>query len=75
MSFDIPLEALGGDDGTIDTAMVLGDFIAPIDWAPDIGHGTIEPFNDAPWLSEDPADRQSPPGNHQAIDVTLGGPT
>ena len=42
--------------GRIDTAMVLGDFSAPNDWAPDIGHGTIQPFNDAPWLSEEPAD-------------------
>ena len=25
---------------------------APSDWAPDEGHGTIEPFIDAPWLSE-----------------------
>ncbi len=72
MSFDIPLEALGGDDGTIDTAMVLGDFFAPSDWAPDIGHGTIEPFSDVSWLSEDPADGTIPAGGNQAVKVTLG---
>ena len=72
--FDIPLEALGGDDGAIDTALVLGDFFEPLDWAPDIGHGSIEPFSDAPWLSETPADGQIAVGGHQAIDVALGGP-
>ena len=29
MAFDVPIEALGGDDGRIATAMVLGDFSAP----------------------------------------------
>jgi hypothetical protein len=47
----VPLEALGGDDGNINVATVLGDFFQPTDWAPDIGHGTIQPFSDAPWLS------------------------
>ena len=39
---------LGGDDGFVNTAMVIGDFFQPTDWAPDEGHGTIEPFGDAP---------------------------
>ena len=48
--FDIPLEALGGDDGSINTAHGRRP-PGPSDWAPDVGHGTIEPFCDAPWLS------------------------
>src|SRR4029077_19972033 len=63
-----------GDDGNINVATVLGDFDQPTDWAPDIGHGTIQPFSDAPWLSEDPAEGSLEPGNDQPIDVTLGSP-
>ena len=36
--------------------MVLGDFNGPTDWAPDIGHGTIEPFSDVSWLYARPGD-------------------
>ena len=54
ISFDIPLEALGGDDGFINTAMVVGLHRARPTGRPDDGHGTIEPFSDAPWLSETP---------------------
>ena len=71
--FDIPLEAIGGDDGSIATAMVLGDFSAPMDWAPDEGHGTIQPFSDVPWIVPDPAAGQIEPGASQVMNVTLGG--
>ena len=52
IAFDMPLEALGGDDGSINTAMVTGQF-GPSDWAPDEGHGTIEPFVDCPVAQRD----------------------
>ena len=36
----------------MDVDMVLGDLNAPMDYVPDVGHGTIQPFTDLPWLSE-----------------------
>ena len=71
--FDIPLDAIGGDDGNINTAMVLGDFFQPMDWAPDVGHGTIEPFSDVPWIVEDPESGTVAPAGSQVTQVTLGG--
>ncbi|HEV8420719.1 MAG TPA: carboxypeptidase-like regulatory domain-containing protein, partial [Actinomycetota bacterium] len=73
VTFDIPLEAVGGDDGSIDTAMVLGDFFQPTDWAPDEGHGTIQPFSDVPWMSEAPESGGIRPGRSQDVALTLGG--
>jgi subtilisin family serine protease len=72
VSFDVPLEAIGGDDGSIDVAMVLGDFFQPTDWAPDVGHGTIQPFVDLPWIAEEPESGTIPPGGSQDVAVTLG---
>ena len=40
----------------------------PSDWAPDEGHGTIEPFSDAPWLSETPESGTIAPGGSQVVD-------
>jgi subtilisin family serine protease len=74
MVVDIPLEALGGDDGRIATAMVLGDFQSPSDWAPDVGHGTIEPFTDASWLSPAPTSGEIAAGESAVVTVTLGAP-
>jgi len=74
-SFDLPLEALGGDDGFINVAGILGTQESPTDWAPDSGHGTITPFVDLPWLSESPESGSVAVGGHTAIDLTLGGPT
>ena len=71
VAFDMPLDALGGDDGFINTAMVVGEF-GPSDWAPDIGHGTIEPFSDAPWLSETPDSGIVAAGDSQVVTVNLG---
>ncbi len=71
--FDIPLDAIGGDDGNINTAMVLGDFNFPYDWAPDEGHGTIEPFSDLPWIVTEPESGTVAPGDSQVAQVTLGG--
>jgi subtilisin family serine protease len=74
VTFDIPLEAVGGDDGSIDTAMVLGDFFQPTDWAPDEGHGTIQPFSDVPWMSETPESGGVRAGRSQDVALLLGGP-
>ena len=72
--FDIPVGLLGGDDGFIDLDMVMGDFNQPTDWAADIGHGTIQPFRDAPWMSETPDAGTLAPGDSPTVTVTLGGP-
>ncbi len=71
--FDVPLGLLGGDDGFIDVDMVMGDFDQPSDWAADIGHGTIQPFRDAPWMSESPENGVIAPGESTTVTVTLGG--
>ncbi len=70
--FDIPLPAIGGDDGFINTAMVVGQ-LGPSDWAPDIGHGTIQPFSDVPWLSETPDAGDVAVGANQVVAVHLNG--
>ncbi|MBA2489140.1 MAG: carboxypeptidase regulatory-like domain-containing protein, partial [Chloroflexi bacterium] len=74
VAFDVPLEALGADDGSVDVAMILGDFNAPTDLAPDAGHGTIEPFADAPWIDLRPAQSRLAPGARQRLTLSLGGP-
>jgi carboxypeptidase family protein len=74
LMFDIPLQAIGGDDGFIDTAMVVGNFDQPTDWAPDVGHGTIEPFTDVPWLRESPDAGEVPAGETRDIVLSLGTP-
>lgn len=73
IGFDIPLGAIG-DDGFVNTALVTGDFFQPTDWAPDVGHGVIEPFSDAPWIAATPDGGVVPPGESQEVTVTLGGP-
>ena len=73
IGFDVPLEAIGGDDGFVNTALVTGDFFQPTDWAPDEGHGTIEPFSDAPWVAEAPESGTVAAGDSVDVTVTLGG--
>ncbi|MDH3680037.1 MAG: carboxypeptidase regulatory-like domain-containing protein [Acidimicrobiia bacterium] len=72
--FDLPLEALGGDDGAINVASVLGDFFGPTDWAPDAGHGELLPFRDTPWMTPQPATGTTPAGGSTEVTLTLGGP-
>lgn len=71
ISFDMPLDALGGDDGFINTAMVVGSK-GPSDWAPDDGHGTIEPFGDVSWLSETPESDVIASGQSEVVALHLG---
>jgi subtilisin family serine protease len=71
IAFDIPLEAFGGDDGFINTAMVTGE-LGPSDWAPESGHGTIQPFTDVPWLSESPDSGTLNINGSQPITIHLG---
>ena len=63
--FDIPLEVIGDDDGFINVGLVAG-LSGPTDWAPDEGHGTIEPFIDAPWLTESPESGEIDPGESRS---------
>ena len=71
--FDMPLEAIGFDDGFINTALVVG-LSGPSDWGPDVGHGTIQPFTDAPWMSESPESGTVAVGESQVVTVNLGTP-
>ena len=71
--FDIPLEAMGGDDGAMNIGTVTGNYFEPTDWAPDVGNGVIEPFRDAPWMSADPTTGVLEPGASTIVDVTFGG--
>ncbi len=70
--FDVPLEALGGDDGFVNVDMIAGDS-GPEDWAADVGHGTIEPWSDLPWISAQPVTGTINPGESAQIEITLGG--
>jgi subtilisin family serine protease len=74
IAFDLPLDAIGNDDGFINTGMVVGQF-GPSDWAPDTGHGTIQPFTDVPWLSETPDAGTVDVGGQQVVGLHLGGAT
>jgi subtilisin family serine protease len=71
IAFDIPLDAVGGDDGFINVGMVVGQF-GPSDWAPDAGHGTIQPFSDVSWMDESPSSGAIDPGNSQSVTLHLG---
>lgn len=73
LSFDFSFEPLGGSR-SVDIAMVLGDWDRPMDWAPDVGHGTITPFLDAPWMQLDPSTGVLPPGGSVPVTLTLGDP-
>lgn len=72
MVIDIPVDVFGPDeDGTINTAMVLGDFFEPTDWAPDEGFGEIVPFEDIPWLSLSETAGVVDPGGSADVVVTV----
>lgn len=73
VEFAMPLEAIGFDDGFINTSLVVGE-LGPSDWGPEVGHGTIEPFTDVPWLSEIPDTGTIDPGESQTVTVELGTP-
>lgn len=74
VSFAIPLDALGGDDGQIDVAMDNGTF-GPEDWAPDVGHGSIQAFTDLPWVTAVPDAGTIGPNAETVVELSLGGPT
>ncbi|MBA2720011.1 MAG: carboxypeptidase regulatory-like domain-containing protein [Chloroflexi bacterium] len=72
ISFQLGLDAFGGDDGNMDVDFVLGDQSQPLDWAPDIGHGTVQPFSDVPWLSETPDAGTTAAGTSTDVTLNLG---
>lgn len=73
----VPLEVLSMRPGSeivgVDVATVVGDWMRPTDWAPDEGHGTVEPFRDALWMATEPSAGELEPGDTQELVVTLGG--
>ena len=75
INFEVGLDAMGGDDGNMDVDFALGDFFQPLDWAPDVGHGTVSPFSDIPWLSESPDSGTTGVGSPTDVTVNLGAPT
>lgn len=70
--FTIPLEMLYGDDGSMDVAGVIGDWFQPTDWVPDIGHGTLEPFTDLPWITPEQTAGVLEPGQTVEVNVQFG---
>ena len=72
INFELPLSALGNDDGNMDVDFALGDVFQPLDWAPDTGHGTIVPFSDVPWLAESPDTGTTADGGASDVALTLG---
>ncbi|HZM72973.1 MAG TPA: carboxypeptidase regulatory-like domain-containing protein [Candidatus Polarisedimenticolia bacterium] len=74
VSFGVPLEMLGGDDGSMNVDMVAG-FFGPSDWAADEGHGTVSSFAELDWLDETPASGRIIVGGFEDVVLTLGGPT
>jgi hypothetical protein len=71
VTFAVPLDAIG-DDGDMNTALVVGDFNEPTDWAPDVGHGTISASAKLPWLKETPSHGTVDVGQSQVVEVRLG---
>lgn len=53
----LPLAMLGGDDGYMDVVFISlfpHPELPMYDFMPDVGHGTVGPGGDAPWLIENP---------------------
>jgi subtilisin family serine protease len=71
ISFSVPLEALGGDDGEANIGVNTG-WLGPEDWAPDEGHGIVGAFTDAPWITSNPDEGALAPGTSVPVQVTLG---
>lgn len=69
LSFAVPLDMIGGDDGNINTSLVLGDFFQPTDWAPDAGHGTVS--GGPIWMNVAFDPGTVPVGGTQTITVTV----
>ncbi len=66
-TFSIPLTMLGNDDGSMNIAAVVGDLSGPIDWIPDIGHGTVEEN----WLTVSPMGGSVASGDTAKIQVSV----
>ncbi|MCH7779853.1 MAG: hypothetical protein IH848_03330 [Acidobacteria bacterium] len=62
----VPLSGLGGDDGSVDLTLALGNGAATTDLAPNKGHGTI---GKVPWLCFSPSSGTVPSGG--SVDVTV----
>lgn len=74
LSFDVPVDAIGGDDGSMNVAAVVGNFAGPTDWAPDDGNGELVPFRDTDWMTPNPAGGTLAPRGSSDVTLTLGGP-
>jgi subtilisin family serine protease len=70
ITFDVPYTAVA-DDGIMNIGLVMGDFVQPTDWAPDVGHGTLVPFTDIPWLSATPTSGTLAPDASANIEATV----
>jgi subtilisin family serine protease len=77
LRFDVPLEVLtlgeGHDIVGMDVVTIAGDWEQLSDWAPDVGHGTVEPYRDATWMAAEPTVGEVAPGEATEVTVTLGG--
>jgi subtilisin family serine protease len=70
LRMSIPLTALGDDDGNMEVTMALGSFSGPTDWAPDAGHGTLDP-NAVSWLCFNPFSGAVAPGGSEDVAVSI----
>jgi len=66
-TFEIPLSLLGGDDGSMNIAAVVGNNSGPTDWIPDEGHGILG----SSWLTVEPISGTVLPGNSQDVDINV----
>jgi hypothetical protein len=71
VSFDVPLEMLGDDDGNMNLSAVVEDWYSPTDWVPDAGHATLGVPDDVFWLGVDPPSATLEPGESTTLDVTV----
>ena len=65
--FSIPLSWLGNDDGRMNVSGVIGNFVAPTDWFPEHGHGTIG----GQWVAPSPATGTVAAGAELPVTLTL----
>jgi hypothetical protein len=75
MSFDVPVSQLGfGEDGSVDMAAMVGSYMGATDWAPNVGHATVEAGRDPAWLAVTaPTTGTLAPGASVTVAVQGGG--
>jgi hypothetical protein len=71
VQFAVPLEDLGGDDGNVDVAGVVGNAQNPTDWLPNAGNASLTAV--PRWLAVEPAGGAVAPGGSQQLSLSIDG--